>query len=46
MRLSLEDALDWIVDDEWIEITPKKIRVRKRVLESNKREASRKNSGS
>lgn len=45
MRLSLEDALDWIVDDEWIEITPRKIRIRKRVLESNKREMARKNSG-
>jgi GTP-binding protein len=44
MRLSLEDALDWIVDDEWIEITPKKVRIRKRVLESTKREISRKNS--
>jgi GTP-binding protein len=43
-RMSLEDSLDWIVDDEWIEITPKKIRVRKRVLESTKREISRKNS--
>ena len=40
-RFSLETALDWIDDDEWIEVTPKNIRVRKRVLEANKRSISR-----
>ena len=40
-RMSLETALDWIEDDEWIEVTPKTIRVRKRALEANKRSISR-----
>jgi len=35
--LSLEDALEFIADDELIEVTPKSIRLRKRVLKSNER---------
>ena len=34
---TLETALDWIDDDEWIEITPKSIRIRKRVLAATHR---------
>jgi GTP-binding protein len=34
---TLEWALDWIDDDEWVEVTPKNIRIRKKVLEQNKR---------
>jgi GTP-binding protein len=30
-------ALDWIDDDEWVEVTPKNIRIRKKELNSNKR---------
>ncbi|MFM7142341.1 MAG: translational GTPase TypA [Alphaproteobacteria bacterium] len=30
--MGLEDALDWIAEDELVEVTPKSIRVRKRVL--------------
>jgi GTP-binding protein len=45
MRMSLEDALDWIQDDDWIEITPKKIRVRKRILDATKRQSANKNKG-
>lgn len=41
-KLSLETALDWIEDDDWIEVTPKNIRVRKRVLQANKRSVTRK----
>jgi len=41
-KMSLETALDWTEDDEWIEITPKNIRVRKRTLPANKRSVSRK----
>ncbi len=33
----LEDALDWINDDELVEVTPISIRVRKRVLRANMR---------
>jgi GTP-binding protein len=39
---SLETALDWIEDDDWIEITPKSIRIRKRVLAQNQRSVTRK----
>ena len=36
-RLNLEQALEWIGEDEWVEITPKSIRVRKAVLDHNRR---------
>jgi len=39
---SLEWALDWIDNDEWVEITPESVRIRKKVLESNKRSVIRK----
>ncbi len=32
-----EQAIEFINDDELVEITPKSIRLRKRVLESNRR---------
>ncbi|HMU34334.1 MAG TPA: translational GTPase TypA [Pyrinomonadaceae bacterium] len=35
--MSLERALEFIADDELIEVTPKTIRLRKRVLKSNER---------
>jgi GTP-binding protein len=38
---TLEWALSWIDDDEWVEVTPKTIRIRKKVLESNKRSVMR-----
>ena len=40
-RLSLEDSLEFIADDELLEITPKSIRIRKRVLENNLRAKSK-----
>ncbi len=36
-RLSLEQAIEFINDDELVEITPKSIRLRKRILNSNQR---------
>src|SRR5688572_3551635 len=36
-RLGLEQAIEWINDDELVEVTPKKIRVRKRILQANMR---------
>ena len=36
-RLSLEQALEWIRDDELLEITPVSLRLRKRVLAANQR---------
>jgi len=35
--LSLENALEWIEDDELAEVTPKSIRIRKRTLDPTKR---------
>src|SRR5208337_2156038 len=36
-QLSLEQAIEFIADDEFVEITPKSIRLRKKVLQYNKR---------
>ena len=36
-RLSLEQALEWIRDDELLEVTPSSLRLRKRVLQANLR---------
>ena len=32
-----EQALEFIAEDEWVEVTPASIRVRKKILEANKR---------
>lgn len=36
-EMNLERCIEWIEDDEWIEVTPKKIRIRKKILKSNQR---------
>lgn len=38
---TLDWALDWIDDDEWVEVTPKSIRIRKKELNSNQRSVVR-----
>jgi GTP-binding protein len=35
--MSLEQAIEFINDDELVEVTPKHIRLRKRVLQANQR---------
>jgi len=35
--LTLEQAIEWIGDDEYVEVTPKNIRLRKRYLDHNER---------
>ena len=35
--LNLELAMEFIADDEWVEVTPQSIRVRKKILEANRR---------
>ena len=40
--LSLEEAIQYIGDDELVEITPKNIRLRKKYLDKNKRDKARK----
>ena len=37
VRMSLEEALDFIAEDEVVEVTPKNIRLRKRVLSNDER---------
>ena len=39
--LSLEQCIEWIDEDEWIEITPESIRLRKKVLPQNLRSVKR-----
>ena len=42
--LTLESALEWIEEDELVEVTPKNIRIRKKILEPNlRRRAAKKN---
>ncbi len=38
---TLDWAMDWIDDDEWVEVTPKSIRIRKKELKQNKRSVIR-----
>lgn len=42
-RISLEEALSYIQDDELVEVTPQIIRLRKKELDSNIRKKTRKN---
>lgn len=41
-RLTLEEALEYIADDELLEVTPKNLRLRKRVLDPNMRKREEK----
>jgi len=36
-ELNLEQAIEFIADDEFVEVTPKSLRLRKKILQSNKR---------
>jgi GTP-binding protein len=40
-NMSLEEYIEWLEDDEWIEVTPQSIRVRKKVLPGNLRSVVR-----
>lgn len=40
-NLSLEESIEWIDEDEWIEVTPKSVRIRKKVLSQNMRSVKR-----
>jgi GTP-binding protein len=35
--LNLEQAIEFIADDEFVEVTPKSLRLRKKILQSNRR---------
>ena len=37
IQMSLEDCLDFLGDDEYLEVTPKSVRIRKIILDHNMR---------
>ena len=39
-QLNLEQAIEFIADDEFVEVTPKSLRLRKKALQANKRKKS------
>ncbi len=41
-RLSLEEAMEYLDDDELLEVTPKSLRLRKRVLDPSMRKREQK----
>ena len=43
VKLSIEDALDFIADDELVEVTPKNFRLRKKVISGTARHRQRRN---
>jgi GTP-binding protein len=42
IRFTLEQALDFIEDDELVEVTPKGLRIRKKLLKENERKRNKK----
>jgi GTP-binding protein len=44
LTLTLEDALDYINDEELVEITPQNVRIRKKYLNENERKKAKNNS--
>ncbi len=42
IKLSLERAIEYIASDEFVEVTPKNIRLRKRILHNGERQKARK----
>ena len=42
IAMSLDDAIDYIADDEFVEVTPKNVRLRKRILDTEERKSRRK----
>ncbi len=40
-KMSLEQCIEWIDEDEWIEVTPESIRMRKKILQQNMRSVKR-----
>jgi GTP-binding protein len=41
-QMTLEQCLEWIEDDELVEVTPESIRIRKKILDHSQREVARK----
>jgi GTP-binding protein len=45
LKLSLEQSLDFLAEDELLEVTPKHVRLRKRLLQEHERARAKKQSG-
>ena len=45
-KMTLDQALEWIVDDELVEITPKSVRVRKAILGAEDRKRANRSAAS
>ena len=43
MQFSLEEALEYIKEDEYVEVTPKSMRMRKIILDENERKRLNRN---
>ena len=43
IQLSLEKAIEFIEEDELVEVTPKSLRLRKKILDSKERERANRN---
>ena len=41
IRMSLEHAIEYIAQDEYVEVTPKSLRLRKKILDANKRKRAK-----
>ena len=41
-KMSLDEALEWIAEDELVDVTPKSVRVRKAILDTEERKRARK----
>jgi GTP-binding protein len=41
-EMTLEQCLEWIDDDELVEVTPQSIRIRKKILDHSTREVANK----
>jgi GTP-binding protein len=41
-QMTLEQCLEWINDDELVEVTPESIRIRKKILDHSQREVAAK----
>jgi GTP-binding protein len=41
IRMSLEHAIEYIAQDEYVEVTPKSLRIRKKILDANKRKRAK-----
>jgi GTP-binding protein len=43
--MSLERSLEYIAPDEYVEVTPKSLRLRKKILDANARKRAEKSAG-